>query len=264
MATLLALEPYATDWLNLLARWLHVIAGIVWIGSSFYFIALDNHLLPPARRARPRSTASAASRGRSTAAASTTSRSTSVAPHDAARAAALVQVGGVHDLAERLRAADRPLLRQRGHVSDRPSVADLSTWRGGRDQRRRCSPPPGSSTTCSAACSASRPLVLARGAARARSRSPRGASAHLFSGARDLYPGRRDARHDDGRQRLLRDHPRALGARARETGGSRARSGRERARQAALGAQQLPDAAGRLHDALQPLPVHLRAQLRTG
>ncbi len=47
MASLLALDPYATDWLNLLTRWLHVIAGIVWIGSSFYFIALDNHLLPP-------------------------------------------------------------------------------------------------------------------------------------------------------------------------------------------------------------------------
>ena len=48
MATILSLDPYATDWLNLLARWLHVIAGIVWIGSSFYFIALDNHLRPPA------------------------------------------------------------------------------------------------------------------------------------------------------------------------------------------------------------------------
>jgi uncharacterized membrane protein len=47
VASLLALDPYVTDWLNLLARWLHVIAGIVWIGSSFYFIALDNHLLPP-------------------------------------------------------------------------------------------------------------------------------------------------------------------------------------------------------------------------
>jgi uncharacterized membrane protein len=47
MATLLAFDAYATDWLNLLTRWLHVIAGIVWIGSSFYFIALDNHLRPP-------------------------------------------------------------------------------------------------------------------------------------------------------------------------------------------------------------------------
>jgi uncharacterized membrane protein len=47
MASLLGLDAYTTDWLNLLARWLHVIAAIVWIGSSFYFIALDNHLRPP-------------------------------------------------------------------------------------------------------------------------------------------------------------------------------------------------------------------------
>ena len=42
-----ALDSYTTEWLNLLARWLHVIAGIAWIGSSFYFIALDYKLLPP-------------------------------------------------------------------------------------------------------------------------------------------------------------------------------------------------------------------------
>jgi uncharacterized membrane protein len=40
-------EAYITDWLNLLARWLHMIAGIAWIGSSFYFVWLDNHLQPP-------------------------------------------------------------------------------------------------------------------------------------------------------------------------------------------------------------------------
>jgi uncharacterized membrane protein len=47
VASLLAVDPYVTDWLDLLTRWLHVIAAIVWIGSSFYFIALDNHLRPP-------------------------------------------------------------------------------------------------------------------------------------------------------------------------------------------------------------------------
>ena len=47
MAALLAVDPYLTDWLDLLTRWLHVIAGIVWIGSSFSFIALDNHLRSP-------------------------------------------------------------------------------------------------------------------------------------------------------------------------------------------------------------------------
>ena len=94
------MDPYANEWLQFLARWLHVVAGIAWIGASFYFIALDNHLRPPAD---PKD----AERGvggeaweihgggfyqvlkyRARAAA-------------AARAAALVQVGGVHDLALR-------------------------------------------------------------------------------------------------------------------------------------------------------------------
>ena len=47
MADVLALNSYWWDWGNLLARWLHVIAAIAWIGGSFYFIALDNHLAPP-------------------------------------------------------------------------------------------------------------------------------------------------------------------------------------------------------------------------
>jgi uncharacterized membrane protein len=38
---------YVLDWLNLLVRWTHVIVGIAWIGTSFYYIALDYHLLPP-------------------------------------------------------------------------------------------------------------------------------------------------------------------------------------------------------------------------
>ncbi len=38
------MEAYLLEWLNLLVRWLHVIAGIAWIGSSFYFIWLDNNL----------------------------------------------------------------------------------------------------------------------------------------------------------------------------------------------------------------------------
>jgi uncharacterized membrane protein len=45
------MDPYANEWLDLLVRWLHVVAGIAWIGASFYFIALDNHLRPPAEAA---------------------------------------------------------------------------------------------------------------------------------------------------------------------------------------------------------------------
>jgi uncharacterized membrane protein len=42
------MEAYVLDWLNLLARWLHVTVAIAWIGTSFYYIALDYHLIPPA------------------------------------------------------------------------------------------------------------------------------------------------------------------------------------------------------------------------
>ncbi len=41
------LIPYILDWANLLLRWLHVIVGIAWIGSSFYFVWLDNSLYKP-------------------------------------------------------------------------------------------------------------------------------------------------------------------------------------------------------------------------
>src|ERR1044072_4607157 len=37
-----------SEWLNLALRWLHLVAGIAWIGSSFYFVWLDNHLAKPA------------------------------------------------------------------------------------------------------------------------------------------------------------------------------------------------------------------------
>lgn len=35
---------YVMEWLNLAIRWMHVIAGIMWIGASFYFIFLENNL----------------------------------------------------------------------------------------------------------------------------------------------------------------------------------------------------------------------------
>jgi uncharacterized membrane protein len=38
------MEAYIVDWLNLLVRWVHFITGVAWIGASFYFIWLDNHL----------------------------------------------------------------------------------------------------------------------------------------------------------------------------------------------------------------------------
>jgi uncharacterized membrane protein len=38
---------YLLDWCSLLVRWLHIVAGIAWIGASFYFVWLDNHLESP-------------------------------------------------------------------------------------------------------------------------------------------------------------------------------------------------------------------------
>jgi uncharacterized membrane protein len=35
------------DWISLFTRWFHVIAGVAWIGASFYFIWLDNNLRTP-------------------------------------------------------------------------------------------------------------------------------------------------------------------------------------------------------------------------
>ncbi len=45
------MEAYLLDWLNLGLRWLHFIAGVAWIGASFYFVMLDSSLDKPARAA---------------------------------------------------------------------------------------------------------------------------------------------------------------------------------------------------------------------
>ncbi len=42
------MDAYVIEWSTLLLRWLHLIVGIAWIGSSFYFVWLDNSLQPPA------------------------------------------------------------------------------------------------------------------------------------------------------------------------------------------------------------------------
>lgn len=41
------MEAYVVEWLGMLGRWAHFVTGIAWIGSSFYFIWLDDHLQPP-------------------------------------------------------------------------------------------------------------------------------------------------------------------------------------------------------------------------
>ncbi len=44
------MSAYALEWLSLLIRWFHFVAGISWIGASFYFIWLDDSLTPPQPR----------------------------------------------------------------------------------------------------------------------------------------------------------------------------------------------------------------------
>jgi len=41
------MEGYVLEWLGLLGRWVHLVTGIAWIGASFYFVWLDNHLETP-------------------------------------------------------------------------------------------------------------------------------------------------------------------------------------------------------------------------
>lgn len=43
------MSPYALSWLNLVVRWIHFTAGIAWIGTSFYFVWLDDNLTRPRR-----------------------------------------------------------------------------------------------------------------------------------------------------------------------------------------------------------------------
>ena len=37
-------QAHLMEWVNLALRWTHIIAGIAWIGSSFFFMWLDSHL----------------------------------------------------------------------------------------------------------------------------------------------------------------------------------------------------------------------------
>ncbi len=38
------LDPTISEWLNLLLRWIHVFAGIMWVGTTYYFTWLDARL----------------------------------------------------------------------------------------------------------------------------------------------------------------------------------------------------------------------------
>ncbi len=171
-------------------------------------------------------------------------------PH--ARRADLVQVGSLHHLAVRLRAAgDRLLSRRRAlpdrQVRARPHRADRC---GGRVRK-----PAGR-------------LAALRGAVPLAARPPRGRArarrlrlsgrAHLclhpcVQRARRVHADRRADRHHHGGERLHHRHPEPEEDRGGDARRQGAQSGLGRRGQAALGAQQLPHAAGRLPDDRQSL-----------
>jgi len=41
---MLHLDPTLSEWLNLVFRWIHVFAGIMWVGTTYYFTWLDARL----------------------------------------------------------------------------------------------------------------------------------------------------------------------------------------------------------------------------
>ena len=44
MEFIISLYPLLLDWLDLIIRWIHIIVGTAWIGTSFYFNWLDSKL----------------------------------------------------------------------------------------------------------------------------------------------------------------------------------------------------------------------------
>jgi uncharacterized membrane protein len=38
------INPYLSEWINLIARWVHVFVGILWIGQTYFFTWLDGRL----------------------------------------------------------------------------------------------------------------------------------------------------------------------------------------------------------------------------
>ena len=179
----------------------------------------------------------------------------------AAGASAMVQVGRVPDLDDRLRPADRAVLPAREVLPDRSRRDAARPMAGDRDlhhlSARRLGDLRG-------------PVPLAsrqqhRGARHAGVRADparlRALHESIFA-ARRVPARRRIHRHHHGVQRVHGDHPEPA-----QNGGAAARrrdSGRalRRDRQAALDPQQLPDAAGAGDDGVAALPVSLRAPAR--
>src|ERR671924_2116595 len=47
------LDPTLSEWLNLILRWTHAFAGIMWVGTTYYFTWLDARLTEAERDVGP-------------------------------------------------------------------------------------------------------------------------------------------------------------------------------------------------------------------
>ena len=113
------MDPYLQEWGGLLLRWLHVLAGMAWIGTSFYFMHIDammkaDHDIPGGRGGQMWQVHGGGFYH---------IQKYLVAPAAMPRRPDLVQMGILRDLAVRLRAAVRGLLRRRRPLPDRPGGA---------------------------------------------------------------------------------------------------------------------------------------------
>lgn len=48
----MTINPILSEWLNLIFRWVHVFAGIMWVGTTYYFTWLDARLTEEEKAAR--------------------------------------------------------------------------------------------------------------------------------------------------------------------------------------------------------------------
>src|SRR6266850_953392 len=51
------INPIISEWLNFIARWTHVFAGIMWVGTTYYFTWLDARLSEEEKAANATGTA---------------------------------------------------------------------------------------------------------------------------------------------------------------------------------------------------------------
>ena len=251
------MDPYLRDVLDVLLRMLHVVAGIAWIGASFYFVRLDLALRAPKRQEDA----------------------------DAGVAGEFwgVHGGGLyHSQKYRLAPAEMPeplhwfkweayttwlsgfalfvvlYYFDAGVRLVDTGIADLEEWQaialsvGGIALAWVVY-----DVLCRTVGQRSQAALAVIGD---RARRPGGLGCgRALRAAGGVPPGRRDARDDHGRERPLRDHPRAPQARRGDGGRTRARPGAAARGEEPVGAQQLPHAAGALHDARRPLRVRVRS-----